>query len=158
VTPVPVLPGFGDPYFFGEEPEPPPPAPAPQVYIIQPPPPQAAPAAPVETYPPPPPLPRAPVSTEPGEVALAVHPAGARILINDRFVGTGESLEAKGEPLVMRPGVYVLEAEHPDFKSQRLVFGVTPHETVRVVIDLTADRPGRRARVDDGKDTDFLLN
>lgn len=157
-TPVPLLPGYGDPYFFDDEPEPPPPA-APQIYIIQPPPPPAAPPARAETYePPPPPPPLAPVSTEPGELALAVHPADTRILINDRFVGTGESLEAKGEPLVMKPGVYVLEAEHSDFKSQRLVFAVTPNDTVRIIIDLTADRPGRRARVDDGKDSDFLLN
>lgn len=160
VTPIPVLPGFGEPYVVVQEAPPPPPAPAPQVYIIQPPPPPApAPPPPAEVYePPPPPPPRPPVSNKPGDLALAVHPADTRILINDRFVGTGESLVAKGEPLVMKPGVYVLEAEHPDYKAQRLVFAVTPNDTVQVVIDLTSDRPGRRARVDTGKDADFLLN
>lgn len=166
VTPVPVLPGYGspyygEPYYFDEgpeEPPPPPPAPAPQVYVIQPTPAPAPPPAapPAETYEPPPPPP--PGSDKPGDVALAVQPADTRILINDRFVGTGESLAAKGEPLLMKPGVYVIEAEHPSYKSQRLVFAVTPNETVRIIIDLTAERPGRRARVDTGKDDDFLLN
>ena len=156
VTPVPALPGFATPY--AQEPAPPPaPAPAPQIYVVQPPPP---PPAPVYEAPPPPPpaAPPEPVSTEPGELALTIHPAGTRILLNDHFVGTGESLAAKGEPLVMKAGVYVLEAQHPDLASQRLIFAVKAEDTVRVAIDLTVDRAGRRARVETGDDADFLLN
>jgi hypothetical protein len=158
VVPVPVLPvaGVYEPYTYEQEPPPPPPpAPAPQIYVVQTPPPAAAPP-PYEPPPPPPPAP--PVSNEPGELALDVQPADVRIFLNDRLMGTGESLEAKGEPLRLRAGVYVLEAEHPDFGSQRLVFGVTAEQTVRVVVDLTADQPRRRARVVRDKDADFLLN
>lgn len=142
------------------EPEPPPPAPAPapQIVVVQPP--VMAPPPPAVAYDPPPPSPppAEPVSREPGELALAVRPADARVHINDLFVGTGESLDAKGEPLAMKPGVYVLEAEHPDLGSQRLIFAVTAAQTVYVVIDLTADRPGRRARVAQADEADFLLN
>ena len=157
VTPLPAVPAFGTTYT--QEPAPPPPAPAPQIYVVQPPPPPPPPAPVYEPPPPPPPAaPPEPESTEPGELALAVHPAGTRILINDHFVGTGESLVAKGEPLVLKAGVYVLQAEHPAHSPQRLVFAVKAEDMVRVVIDLTADRAGRRARVETGSEADFLLN
>lgn len=156
VVPVPVLPvaGVYEPYAYEQEPPPPPaPAPAPQIYVVQTPAPEPPPYEP-----PPPPPPAPPVSNEPGELALDVQPRDARIFLNDRLMGTGESLQAKGEPLRLRAGVYVLEAEHPDFGSQRLVFGVTAEQTVRVVVDLTAEQPRRRARVVRDKDADFLLN
>jgi hypothetical protein len=120
------------------------------------PPPAAAPPPPYEPPPPPPPAP--PVSTEPGELVLDVRPADAEIFLNDRLMGTGTSLAAKGEPLRLRAGVYVLEARHGAFGSQRLVFGVTGEQTVRVAVDLTAQPPGRRARVVRDADADFLLN
>lgn len=154
IVPMPVLPiaGVYEPDVYQREPPPPPPpAPAPQIYFVQPPPPSAAPPP----YEPPPPAP--PVSTEPGELALDVRPADAQIFLNDRLVGTGESLAAKGVPLRLRAGVYVLEARHPDFEPQRLVFGVNAEQTVRVAVDLTANQPGRRARLVKD-DADFLLN
>lgn len=132
----------------------------PQVVIIQAPPPPAAPppAAPVYTAPPPPPPPAAPVSNEPGEVIFAVHPASTEIYLNDGFVGTGLDLGGDANALVIKPGVYVLAALHPDFKAQRLVFGVTPGESTRIVVDLTDDRLGHRARVETGSEPDFILN
>ncbi len=156
---APVLPAYAVyvPYQFEPEPEPPPPPP-PQVVVVQVPQAQAPPPPPVAYEPPPPNPPPPPVSRDPGELALAVHPADARVYVNDLFVGTGESLEAKGEPLVMKGGVYVLEAEHPDYGSQRLIFAVAAHDTVYVAIDLTSELPGRRARVAQSDEADFLLN
>ena len=136
------------------------PAAPPQVVIVQVPQSPAAPppaAEPVYTPPPPPPPPAAPVSNEPGEVILAVHPASTEIYLNNRFVGTGLNLGGDTNSLVMKPGVYVLEAAHPDYKAQRLVFGVTPGETTRIVVDLTDERPGHRARVETGSEPDFIL-
>lgn len=135
------------------------PAPPPQVFIVQPPPAQAPPPppppppAPVQLAPPPPPE---PVSNEPGDILLSVLPAGASIHLNDRFLGTGESLAAGGGTLTVRPGVYVLEIDHPDYSPQRLVFSVQPERSVRVRIDLTADRPSRRAQVG-ADEPDFLI-
>jgi hypothetical protein len=47
----------------------------------------------------------------------------------------------------LRPGVYVLEVTHPDHRFQRLVFGVQAEEPLEVVVDLTAERVGRRSRI-----------
>jgi hypothetical protein len=119
-----------------------PPAAPPQIFVIQPPP---APApAPQEPALPPPAAPE-PLPTEPVAVELVIRPADAEVYLDDRWLGTGSDLTT---PRMLRPGVYVLAVEHPDYGSQRLVFGVGGQGPLRAVMDLTAQRPGRRARVE----------
>ena len=117
-----------------------------QVYIVTPPVvanPQVVPP-PVAAVPPTPPAPR---STEPGEVKFSVLPADARVYFDDDYLGTGAELAALEEPPTFPPGVHVLEVTHPDYRSQRLVFGVSGSDPAHVLIDLSIDRVGRRTRV-----------
>lgn len=124
------------------------PSAAPQpVYVIQAP---AAPAAPRAPAPSPPVAaapPPAPRSTEPAPVRFSIAPADAEVYLDDEFLGTGAELGAREQPLLLRPGVYVLEVTHPDLRDQRLVFGFRSDEATDVRIDLTAERPRRRSRI-----------
>ena len=131
------------------------PAAAPQpIYVVTPaanPAPQPAPVAPQpvpaptpEPVPAPEPTPR---STEPGEVLFSVQPGTARIYLDDDYLGTGEEVAALGAGQMFPPGVHVLEVTHPDYRPQRLVFGVNSEEPTHVLIDLAADRVGRRSRI-----------
>ena len=128
------------------------PAPAPQpIYIVTPPP---APA-PAQTVPPAPaPIPAAvptpapkPRSTEPGDVQFSVQPADAKIYLDDDYLGTGAELAEFGDGQPFPPGVHVLEVTHPDYRPQRLVFGVTSKDATHVLVDLAVDRVGRRSRI-----------
>ncbi len=88
--------------------------------------------------------PSRPPSTEPQEVSIRVEPADAEIYLDDELLGTGATVASSLSSLA--PGIYVLEISHPDFSPQRLVFGVST-DPVSITIDLTANRPSRRARV-----------
>lgn len=135
------------------------PAPAPQpIYIVTPPAATAAPApAPVQTAPTPAPPappqvaepapPPQPRSTEPGEVQFSVLPADAEIYLDDDYLGTGAELAALASNPSFAPGVHVLEVTHPEFRSQRVVFGVTSNDETHVLVDLAIDRVGRRSRI-----------
>lgn len=123
------------------------PAPAPQpIYIVAPPAAAAAPPpAPEPALPPPPPP--APRSTEPGEVRFSIQPADAEVYLDDDYLGTGAQLAALVEAELYAPGVHVLEVTHPDYRPQRLVFGVSGKDPAHVLIDLSIDRVGRRSRI-----------
>lgn len=90
--------------------------------------------------------PRAPKPTTPQQVFFEISPADAQVKLDGRKLGTAADLGAREEPYELRPGVYILQVEHPTYKSQRLVFGVS-EELVRVEVDLTSDEPSSRARV-----------
>ncbi len=129
-----------------------PPLPAPQpIYVVSPPPaPQpsprrAAPPDPVAT--PRPVSPPAPKPTGPGQVRFSIEPPDAEVYLDDDYLGTGADLAIREEALVLSPKVYVLEVSHPDHRPQRLVFGINSEDPKEVLIDLTADRVGRRSRV-----------
>lgn len=98
------------------------------------------PARPAAPEPPPPPRP-----TEPQKVHFEVAPADAVLMLDGRRLGTAAELSARSEPLSLDPGVYILKVDHPSYKAQRLVFGVSA-STVRVNVDLAAE-PMYRARV-----------
>ncbi|MEM7351417.1 MAG: hypothetical protein AAF657_11465 [Acidobacteriota bacterium] len=130
------------------------PAPAPQpIYVVAPPAP--APAQPVAapvptpvTRPPAPTPAEAPVrSTEPGEVLFSIRPATSKVYLDDDYLGTAAEIAALGPGQMFPPGVHVLEVTHPDFRPQRLVFGVSSEEPTHVLIDLSIDRVGRRSRI-----------
>ncbi len=150
IVPVYVYPTYyPEPYYpppVYSQPEPPA-APAPtQVYIVQPPviaPPQPVPA-PAPAAPAAPPAPR---STEPGEVRFSVLPPDAEVYLDDDYLGTGAELAALEEAPTFPPGVHVLEVTHPDYRSQRLVFGVSDSDPAHILIDLSIERAGRRTRV-----------
>lgn len=128
------------------------PAPAPPpIYIVTPPP-----AAPATVQAPTPPAPAAPApappapaprSTEPGEVQFSVSPSDAKIYLDDDYLGTGGELASLENGQSFAPGVHVLEVTHPDYRSQRVVFGVTPNDETHVLVDLAVDRVGRRSRI-----------
>ena len=152
--PVPVY-VYVEPPIYREAPQVDPrsiPAPAPPqpIYVVAPPAPapaaQPAPAA-APAQPPavPAPAPK-PRSTEPGEVQFSIQPASAEIYLDDDYLGTAAelaSLDTQRYP----PGVHVLEVTHPDFRPQRLVFGVSSEDPTHVLIDLSVDRIGRRSRI-----------
>ncbi len=124
---------------------PPPPAPPPQIYVVQQP--AAAPPAPAPEPPPserPVPPPR---SREPVAVSFSIRPADAAVDLDGERLGTGSELAARPEAMRLRPGVYVLEVEHPEYPPQRLVFGVSTPDPIVVTVDLTTDRVGRRSRI-----------
>ncbi len=134
------------------------PAPAPQpIYIVSPseapavPQPVAPqPAAPTPPVPAPEPVvakPPTPRSTEPGAVEFSVHPADARVYLDDDYLGTGAEIATIENGHSFAPGVHVLEVTHPEYRPQRLVFGVQSEEQTHVVIDLATDRVGRRSRI-----------
>ncbi len=138
-----------------QEPSPPPePAPQqpPQVYIIQPP---APPVREESAWQPPPRPEPAPEPRSPVELRLTIQPAEAEVTLDDRGLGNGSDLNARSKPLILPPGVHVLEVEHPDYPPQRLIFGVGADSPIRAVIDLTAPRPGRRARIETREDFGF---
>lgn len=91
-------------------------------------------------------LPRAPKPTAPQKVVFEIQPSDAQVKLDGRKLGTGAELGARSEPFQLTPGVYILQVEHPTYKSQRLVFGVSA-ELVRVEVDLTSEEPSLRARV-----------
>lgn len=125
-------------------------APPPQVIIVQQP---AAPAPQARPSAPPPVAPsRATRSDEPGRVRLNVTPRDAVVRLDRHLLGDGDQIEALGGALELPPGVYVLEAEHTSLPSQRLVFGVSPGQSMRVTIDLSQDLVGARAQVDLGEE------
>ena len=130
------------------EPEPPQaPAPVePQIYIVTPPVAAAPPVQTAATTQPAQPI-QPPRSTDPGEIRFSVLPADARVYLDDEFLGTGAELAALEEAQLYPPGVHVLEVTHPDYRSQRLVFGVSDSDPAHVLIDLSADRLSRRTRV-----------
>ena len=130
------------------------PASAPQpIYIVTPP---AAVPAPVPQTPPyqaapapvaePAPAPK-PRSTEPGEVQFSVLPTDAKIYLDDDYLGTGAELAALEDAQPFAPGVHVLEVTHPDYRPQRVVFGVSSNDATHVLVDLAVDRVGRRSRI-----------
>ena len=59
------------------------------------------------------------------------------------------ALEARGRVLwaELEPGPWQLEVTHPDYRPQRLVFGVSDSDTKHILIDLSIDRISRRTRV-----------
>lgn len=124
------------------------PAPAPQpIYVVAPPAPAPVPQpAPVAPAPVPEPEPT-PRSTEPGKLLFTVQPATAKVYLDDDYLGTGAEMAALGDGQMFPPGVHVLEVTHPDYRPQRLVFGVDSEEPTHVLIDLAADRVGRRSRI-----------
>lgn len=91
----------------------------------------------------PPPRPK---PTAPQNVHFDISPSDAQVKLDGRKLGTGAELLSRSEPLKLTPGVYILQVEHPTYKSQRLVFGVSA-ELVRVEVDLTSEEPTLRARV-----------
>ncbi len=97
-----------------------------------------------ERAPSPPPEPR---SREPAAVRFSIAPPEARVYLDDELLGTGAELNGRRLAMMLRPGVYVLEVAHPDYRLQRLVFGVQAEEPMEVAIDLTAERIGRRSRI-----------
>ena len=126
--------------------EPPRPEPQPQpvpVYVINQPQGYTAPAPPEPEPPAPPPKPR---STEPVDVKMRIHPADAKVYLDDELLGTAAEVIETGFK-EYPPGVYVLEVTHPDHPAQRLVFGVSGDQPVSVQIDLTESRPSKRSRV-----------
>lgn len=90
-----------------------------------------------------PPVPR---PTAPQKVVFDISPADALVKLDGKKLGTAADLGSPGEPLQLSPGVYILQVDHPSYKTQRLVFGVSA-ERVRVEVDLAADDPSGRARV-----------
>jgi hypothetical protein len=90
--------------------------------------------------------PRAPKPTAPQRVLFEIQPADAHIKLDGRTLGTAAEIRSREEPFQLAPGVYILQVEHPKFKAQRLVFGVSA-ELVRVEVDLTSEEPSLRARV-----------
>lgn len=90
--------------------------------------------------------PRAPRPTAPQQVVFQIVPTDAQVKLDGRKLGTGGELGSREEPVELAPGVYILQVEHPVYKSQRLVFGVSA-ELVRVDVDLTAEDASLRARV-----------
>lgn len=90
--------------------------------------------------------PPAPKPTAPQKVVFDISPGDALVKLDGRKLGTAADLGAPGEPLQLSPGVYILQVDHPSYKTQRLVFGVSA-ERVRVEVDLAADDPAGRARV-----------
>ncbi len=124
------------------------PAPAPpQIYVVTPPVTPTPPPVTVAPTPASPPAPPAPRSTAPGEVRFSVLPADARVHLDDDYLGTGAELAALEEAARYPPGVHVLEVTHPDYRPQRLVFGVSDTNPAHVLIDLSVDRIARRTRV-----------
>lgn len=126
-------------------------APPQPIYIIQPPAAAAPEPPPVPAYPAPqassPPPPPAPVSTEPAPIRFTIRPPDAEVYLDDEFLGTGADLTGRTQPLMLRPGVYVLEVLHADLRGQRLVFGFRSGEATDVQVDLHADRPRQRSRI-----------
>lgn len=90
--------------------------------------------------------PRAPKPTAPQPVVFAIQPTDALVKLDGRKLGTAAELGSLADPFELKPGVYILQVEHPTYKSQRLVFGVSA-ELVRVEVDLTSDDASLRARV-----------
>lgn len=108
-------------------------------------PPAAAPPAPTVTAPQLPPVPALPKQAS--TVNFAIQPADAEVYLDDDHLGSGASLSASSEGLTLGPGVHVLQVTHPDFKTQRLVFGVGSGDPMEVIVDLAADTPQRRSRI-----------
>ena len=129
--------------------ETPPQAPAPQpVYIVQPSPsPAAAPpvrqSAPRESVS----SPAEPKNRDPVEVRFSIRPAAASVYLDDEPIGTGDELMSRETAMRLRPGVHVLEVVHPEYPTQRLVFGASSADPIEVQIDLTTERAGRRSRI-----------
>ncbi len=123
------------------------------VYIVDGPAPANPPPAPAAAAPPAaagaapqlPPVAAVPKQASP--VTFSVQPADAKVFLDDDHLGSGGSLGTLGDGLVIGPGVHVLQVTHPDFKTQRLVFGVGSGEPMEVIVDLTADTPQRRSRI-----------
>ncbi|MEM1183083.1 MAG: hypothetical protein AAGM22_32370, partial [Acidobacteriota bacterium] len=100
------------------------------------------PPVPREVAPREPEAPQRPRSTAPQPITIRIQPGDAQVFLDDEPLGAAASLSA----IDLRPGVYVLEVEHPELGGQRLVFGVDD-EPLSVAVDLLADRPSRRSRV-----------
>ena len=60
---------------------------------------------------------------------------------------TGDEIAGLSEPFELPAGVHVLTARHPDYGSERLVFGVPAAGEILVEINLMGDRSGRKARL-----------
>lgn len=106
--------------------------------------PRPAPAAVEPREPLPPPAPK-----EPGKLRFTVSPGNAVVYLDDDRLGTaGELREAA--PLVVEAGVHVLEIDHPDWSSERLVFAVGSAGDVRVEVDLAEPKASRRTRLREG--------
>ncbi len=84
---------------------------------------------------------------EAGQVFLSVHPANAAVYLDDELLGSGDTLAAGQEPLVLGSGVHVLEVVHPQYPTQRLMFGMPSAGRLLIEFDLEGDRRGRKARV-----------
>jgi len=149
----------GEPTVYGddryEDPPPaaepyyPPPQPQPVVVVVQAP--ASAPAAP---SPPPAPKPLThPTTPEPareetrgpGKIDLLVEPADAVVHFDGRRLGTAAEIAELGGQLEVSSGVHVLEVTHPDYKAERMVFGVKAGGGVRVEVDLEGRRLTRRS-------------
>jgi hypothetical protein len=97
-------------------------------------------------YRPEPEEPRAPRPTAPQPVLFQILPTDAQVKLDGRRLGSGAELGSRQEPVELEPGVYILQVDHPVYKSQRLVFGVSADQ-VRVDVDLTSEDPSLRVRV-----------
>lgn len=84
---------------------------------------------------------------EAGQVFLSVHPSNAAVYLDDDLLGSGDTLAAGQEPWVLDSGVHVLEVVHPQYPTQRLVFGMPSAGRLLIEFDLEGDRRGRKARV-----------
>ena len=93
-------------------------------------------------------VPAAPVAPKQASaVTFAILPPDASVVLDDDSIGDGNALGGLSDGLMIDPGVHVLEVSHPDYKTQRLVFGVGSGEPMEVIVDLAADTPQRRSRI-----------
>ncbi len=152
IYPAPLVMYVGQPLFPTPQPEPQPPVVVVnQVTVNTPPPAPPEPAyerprAEERQRPAEPATPPAPKPTAPQKVFFDISPGDALVKLDGKKLGTAADLAAIVDPLQLSPGVYILQVEHPSYRTQRLVFGVSA-ELVRVEIDLASDDPSSRARV-----------
>lgn len=131
--------------------EPPAPQAAPQTVVVvqaPPPTPTPAPAPPTVTRDEPVRASAEPAREKPRDpvvIGFQVSPADAEVHLDHDLLGTGSEVSALSD-FKIKPGVYLLEVTHPDYPSQRMVFGAN-REPLEVVVDLSADRPQRRSRI-----------
>lgn len=127
----------------GQDPQP--------VYIVErPAPDRVAPPAPAS----PPPVPPAPVAPKAppkpkvaSAVVFSIQPEDAKVFLDNDPMGSALDVNGREDGWILDPGVHVLEVEHPDLKTQRLVFGVGSGDPMEILVDLTADTPQRRSRI-----------
>ncbi|MEM8962818.1 MAG: hypothetical protein AAGD38_15140, partial [Acidobacteriota bacterium] len=103
----------------------------------------------VETAPPPvmAPLPPPDPAID-GAASFHIVPSDSKVYLDDRLLGTASELASKGR-LPLDAGVHVLEISHPDYATERVIFGVDGDHTT-ITVDLNETRPSRRLRLEQG--------